>query len=96
MTTESIEQTLSAGAASEEPALPTMHAVTSANIASIGHDGTALFVAFKNGGTYRYDNVPVAIFGQLREAKSAGSFLHANIRGKFDAKKLEPKGDGHE
>lgn len=96
MTAESIEHALSAGAESAEPALPTMHPVQSSNIVGIGHVGAALFVAFKNGGTYRYEKVPVAMFDQLREAKSVGSFLHANIRGKYEARKLEPKVDGHE
>lgn len=84
------------GAPIEQPAQPTIHPVQSSNIASIGHDGAALFVAFKSGGTYRYDNVPVAVFDQLREAKSVGSFLHANIRGKYEGRKIEPKVDGHE
>lgn len=69
--------------------LPTMHAVQSTNVQAIGHSGTDLFVTFKSGGTYRYRDVPADILSKAREAKSIGSFLHAHVRGKFAAERIE-------
>jgi hypothetical protein len=79
---------ISVAKAPEKP-ICDMHRVVSSNIASIGHDGEDLFVAFKSGGTYRYQGVPVPTFDALRAAKSVGSHLHAHIKGKFASVKVE-------
>jgi hypothetical protein len=73
--------------ADAKPAL-VMHPVTSSNIVGVGHDGTDLFVAFKNA-TYRYEAVPVETFEALRAAPSVGQFLNATIKPKFKAVKVE-------
>lgn len=68
---------------------PTVRPVTSSNIASIAHDGENLYVSFKSGGTYRFDDVPAETFDAMCEAESCGKFFHANIKGKHTSSKLE-------
>lgn len=67
---------------------PTMHPVESSNIDRIGHDGSALHVAFKSGGTHRYENVPAETFEAMRAAESVGKFFHAHIRSKHTSSKV--------
>jgi hypothetical protein len=69
--------------------LPTMKAVTSSNIESIGHCGQHLCVKFKSGGIHRFHDVPPELFDKMQSAESAGKFFHAHIRGQFESKKLE-------
>lgn len=68
-----------------------MHAVESSNIEAIGHDGDALHVKYKSGGTYTYAGVPESMFHNARSSDSVGTYLHANVKGKFDHAKLEPE-----
>lgn len=55
----------------------------SSNIAGFGYDeeGHILTVEFKNGGRYRYFDVPTATFEQMKGASSKGRFLAQNIKG---------------
>lgn len=69
---------------------PTMHPVKSSNVESIGHDGAHLYVKFKSG-TYRFDDVPVALFEEARTAESVGRFINERIKGKHPSTKLEPE-----
>jgi hypothetical protein len=59
--------------------------VQSSNIAAIGYDRAqwTLEVEFKNGGVYRYDNVPPEEAERLRHASSIGTHFHHHIRGRF-------------
>lgn len=68
-----------------------MHAVESSNIEAIGHDGDALHVKYKGGGTYTYAGVPESMFHNARSSDSVGTYLHTNVKGKFDHAKLEPE-----
>lgn len=42
-----------------------------------------LSVTFHHGKTYRYQNVPKEVADGFRDAESKGSFLHANIIGRY-------------
>lgn len=49
-----------------------------------------LRVQFVNGGTYRYAQVPIIVFEELRRAESVGQVFHRLVRtGPFEATKLE-------
>lgn len=63
---------------------------SSSNIASYSYDNetSVLLVEFKNGSRYEYLKVPPAIFEEMRQAPSAGSFLHARVKGYYDNRKL--------
>lgn len=61
-------------------------AVTSSNIAAVGHhQALGLVIEFKNGGIYSYPKVSPLVFQDMLEAESVGSFFHSEIR-----KKNEP------
>lgn len=57
----------------------------SSNIASARSD---LVVQFKNGGTYRYINVPLPVQEQFFAAESHGKFLNAEIKPHYEFEKL--------
>lgn len=67
--------------------------VVSSNIVSVGYDQSkkSLFVNFKNGSEYRYDNVPVEVFEELIGAESVGAFLNKQIKNVYEFEKIEPK-----
>jgi len=62
-----------------------MHGVDSSNVAAIGYeeDSQTLQVEFKNGTTYQYFDVPLAIFEGMRDATSVGQYLNQHIKGAF-------------
>jgi hypothetical protein len=60
--------------------LPAMTAVASTNIHSVGHDGSALFVRFHDGGTYRYPGVGAEHHDAMLKAESPGRYFANKIR----------------
>jgi len=54
--------------------------VSSSNIMSVGYLQGQLYVRFKNGGLYRYDNVPNELYWRMRRASSVGRFFHRFIK----------------
>ena len=62
-----------------------MHGVDSSNVAAVGFEENSqtLQVAFNNGSTYQYFDVPIEIFEALRSAASVGQFLNQQIKGKY-------------
>lgn len=79
--------------------------VVSSQITSIGYDpvGQVLEIEFPSrkeaprggevgvGSVYQYTEVPQKVHEELMAAKSVGSHFGANIRGKFQYKKIEPE-----
>lgn len=67
--------------------------VESSNIASVGYDQTkkSLFVNFKNGSEYRYNDVPEDVFEELIGSESVGAFLNKQIKNIYEYEKIEPK-----
>lgn len=64
----------------------------SSNITAYGYDPKtrALHVAFKSGRTYRYADVPAALFARLEIAESKGSFIATEIvKGDFESTQVE-------
>lgn len=59
--------------------------VASSLVASVGYGSEAqtLEVRFCNGRTYRYFNVPVAIYESFVAASSKGFFFNDVVRGRF-------------
>ena len=59
--------------------------VESSSLRSIGYDrATAtLEVEFKNGGVYRYANVPPALWSAFRDCNSKGKFFLEQVRDHF-------------
>lgn len=67
------------------PPMVDMHVVKSSNIHAIGYDGEAkrLYIAFKNGKTWKYHDVEPEDHAALRAAPSIGSHFQAAIRPRF-------------
>ena len=68
-----------------------MKVIESSNIDSIGYDPDTnqLYVRFKGNAVYRYDNVPLNVYFDFLEAKSAGKFLGSKIKGEYAFEKIE-------
>ena len=68
-----------------------MKKVSSSTIEAVGYDGETktMTVHFKNGGKYKYHDVPEAAYNELLAADSVGKHLHKHVRGKFAYSKIE-------
>jgi len=56
--------------------------VVSSNLKAVGHDKKSkmLEIAFKNGGEYKYKDVPRSLYHRLLKVKSPGKFFHKHIK----------------
>lgn len=68
--------------------------VHSSTIAEVGYEDGKLEVQFKDSkgnlsSVYEYEGVPVALYHELLQAESKGSFLAHNIKGHYDFRKVE-------
>ena len=65
--------------------------VTSSYIKSVGYDKEKkkLQVEFKNGTKWQYNEVPESAYVSLLLAESTGKFFAKEIKGVYDARKLE-------
>ena len=63
-------------------AQPMMERVISSFIDQIGYDDTTeeLFVRFKSGSTYKYDNIAEDVYDEFMDAISKGFFFNMNIK----------------
>ena len=59
--------------------------VSSRAIAAVGYDASTgrLKITFQQGYTYDFCNVPAAVFKQLMDARSKGSYYNEHIRDKY-------------
>lgn len=66
-----------------------MVAVESSNVKAVGYelDGH-LLVEFKNHTTYRYKDVPAALYERLVRATSVGSLLSEEVRGRYEYERI--------
>jgi len=62
-----------------------MNVVTSSYVGAVGYDGQnkVLYVQFRNGQTYRYLDVQLAIYDSFLAAESKGKYYAANIRNHY-------------
>lgn len=62
----------------------------STNLTKIGYDyhTQTLEVWFRNGGVYRYSNVPASVWEDFQSANSVGKFFHNFVRGKYPTTKV--------
>ena len=65
--------------------------VQSSNVAAIGADGDDLVVQF-HSGMYRYKGAGSNLQDAL-ESESVGRFVNAELRGQFEAERIEPDVD---
>ena len=62
--------------------------VKSSNVVAIGHDGNDLYVQYASG-TYRYKNVSVKLFEDLKNSDSKGRFMNQFIKDSFICERLK-------
>lgn len=62
--------------------------VTSSNIDALGHDGERLFIRFKSGITYAYDEVPRHHFDAMPKSESVGQYFHRYIKNAYRYERL--------
>jgi hypothetical protein len=65
------------------------HKVQSSNIDSVAWLNDTLFIRFHHGGEYAYDGVPHNVFEDMLKAPSVGKFFHAEVKNKFEYRRLE-------
>jgi hypothetical protein len=65
-------------------------AVESSSVSAVGYDPATfeLEVEFRNGRSYRYQRVPVAVYRLLLQAPSIGKFVNEQIKPRFEATAL--------
>jgi hypothetical protein len=68
--------------------------VNSSNINCVGYDAknASMDIEFRDGGVYRYYDVPVAVYEQFLLSDSKGKFFHAQLKGVFTCQCLSRKG----
>lgn len=64
--------------------------ITKSIIQSVSWNDGALTVAFKKSGRYRYFRVSVDHYYKICVSKTPGKYYIDNIKGKFEATKLNP------
>jgi hypothetical protein len=64
--------------------------VHSSGLRSIGYDRSThtLEVEFRSGGVYQYNDVPAAIWSELKRSESKGKFFLEHVRDHFAATRL--------
>lgn len=67
-----------------------MYPVNSSQISYIGYDEETkeLFITFKNGSTYKYEDVPEDIYKILLSSPTKGKYFADNIKDKYKTTKL--------
>ena len=70
--------------------------VDSSSLSSMGYDAHRhlLEVEFRNGGVYRYLEVPEDEWQSLQSAESKGSYLNTHIKPRHPYRKLAPPRKG--
>ena len=52
-------------------------------------DTFSMRVQFHNGSIYQYENVGKGTYEQLIQADSVGKFFHAQVKGRYDWKRVK-------
>jgi hypothetical protein len=61
---------------------PPMNKVESSNISEVGHDddNNRLFISFKSGKTYYYEEIARWVYNDMMSSPSIGKYFHHEIR----------------
>lgn len=60
--------------------------MSSSNVDKVHLDGDRLYVIFKSGHVYRYDNVSLEVYQSFLSSESKGKYLYKYIKDVFDTK----------
>lgn len=62
--------------------------VSSSNLDALAFDQGDLYIRFKSGSIYYYSDVPISLYLDILGAGSKGKFHHANLKNKFNYKRI--------
>ncbi len=64
--------------------------IKSSHISTVTYDteSKVLQVHFKNGGVYRYFDVPVSVYNDLSGVESVGKYHAARIKGRYNCEQV--------
>ena len=67
-----------------------MQPVASTMLSAVGYDAgdSKLYVEFKNGDVWEYDDVPEDMFDALTGGGSAGAYFRNHIRNEFNSRRV--------
>lgn len=63
--------------------LPDMTPVKSSNLDAVGYRNSTLFLRFKSGALYTYDDVPEEVYKAALAAESPGNWFRSNVMGRY-------------
>jgi hypothetical protein len=68
-----------------------MYPVVSSQLSYVGYenDTNELYITFKNGTTYKYENVPIHVFNELINATSVGKYFTLHIKNSYINSKIK-------
>lgn len=68
-----------------------MHPVISSQISYVGYenDTKELFITFKNGSTFKYEDVPKVIYNNLMDSDSKGRYLNMYVKNIYTSTKIK-------
>lgn len=72
-----------------EEVKPNMTTVTSSNIKAVGHKDGVLYVEFKGGKTFSYEDVSENQYNEFIKSNSVGSFFARNIKNNHEASEVK-------
>ena len=67
-----------------------LNPVTSSNIKAVGHKDGVLYVEFKGGKVFSYEDVSEMEYERLMASDSVGSFFARNIRKNYKGVEVKP------
>ncbi|HEY9687961.1 MAG TPA: KTSC domain-containing protein [Coleofasciculaceae cyanobacterium] len=65
-----------------------MNPVRSTALKSIGYENGRLWIEFHHSGLYEYENVPEAVYRELRFHPSKGAYFDQHVRGRYPVRKI--------
>lgn len=65
-----------------------MFPVNSSLLDYIGWENNVLYITFKSGGKFKYEDVPESEFKELRNSSSIGKYYNTNIKGVYTSSKI--------
>ncbi len=62
--------------------------VESSNVYRVGYSEKILYVEFRSGYVYEYQNVESEVFENFLNSNSKGSFVHTHLKNKYPFKRI--------
>lgn len=66
-----------------------LNEVKSSNILGIGYEDNSLYVKYKSGTIYRYNDFPKNLYESLLMAESKGRFMSQMVKGKYTYERVK-------